>query len=158
MQMEQTLVIVKPDGLQRRLIGQIIGRFERKGLKIVALKLARISEKLAREHYAVHQGKEFYEPLIRYMTAGPVVLMVLEGIAAIDIVRSLAGPTFGADAPAGTIRGDLAASKRYNLVHGSDSLQSAVKEIALFFKADELLDYEMSDIRWVYDMTSAEPI
>ena len=156
--MEQTLVIVKPDGLQRRLIGQIIGRFEQKGLKIVALKLARISEKLAREHYAVHKGKEFYEPLIRYMTAGPVVLMVLEGIAAMGIVRSLAGPTFGADAPAGTIRGDLAASKRYNLVHGSDSVESAGKEIAMFFKADELLDYEMSDISWVYDMTSAEPL
>ena len=156
--MEQTLVIVKPDGLQRRLIGQIISRFERKGLKIVGLKMVRISEKLAREHYSVHEGKEFYEPLIRYITAGPVVLMVVEGIAAIDIVRSLAGPTFGVDAPAGTIRGDLAASKRYNLVHGSDSRESAGKEIALFFKANELLDYEMSDIRWVYDMTSAEPI
>ena len=156
--MEQTLVIVKPDGLQRRLIGEIIGRFERKGLKIVGLKMVRICEKLAREHYGVHEGKEFYEPLIRYMTAGPVVLMVAAGIGAIDIVRSLAGPTFGADAPAGTIRGDLAASKRYNLVHGSDSRESAGKEIGLFFKANELLDYEMSDIRWVYDMTSAEPI
>ncbi len=156
--MEQTLVIVKPDGLQRRLIGEIIGRFERKGLKIVGLKMVRICEQLAREHYEVHEGKEFYEALIRYMTAGPVVLMVVEGIAAIDIVRSLAGPTFGADAPGGTIRGDLAASKRYNLVHGSDSKESAWKEIGLFFKSNELLDYEMSDIRWVYDMTSAEPI
>ena len=156
--MEQTLVIIKPDGLQRRLIGEIISRFEQKGLKIVALKMSTIPEQLAREHYAVHQGKEFYEPLIRYMTAGPVVLMVLEGIAAIEIVRSMAGPTFGADAPAGTIRGDLAASKRYNLVHASDSVQSAEKEIALFFKPDELLDYQMSDLRWVYDMTSPEPI
>ena len=156
--MEQTLVIIKPDGLQRRLLGRIIARFEQKGLKLVGLKMVRISEELARKHYALHEGKEFYEPLINYMTAGPVVLMALEGIAAIDVVRSMAGPTFGADAPAGTIRGDLAVSKRYNLVHGSDSAESAGKEIVLFFKADELLDYEMSDISWVYDMTSAEPI
>lgn len=156
--MERTLVIVKPDGLQRRLLGEIIGRFEKKGLKIVALKLARIPEQLAREHYAVHQGREFYEPLIRYMTAGPVALMVLEGIAAIRMVRSVAGPTFGVDAPAGTIRGDLAGSKRYNLVHGSDSAESAKKEIGLFFKQDELLDYDMTDIAWVYDMTGTQPI
>ena len=156
--MEQTLVIIKPDGLQRRLVGTIISRFEQKGLKIVALKMSRITEALAREHYGVHEGRDFYEPLIRYMTAGPVVLMVLEGIAAIAIVRSLAGPTFGADAPAGTIRGDMAASKRYNLVHASDSVQSAEKEVALFFEPGDLLDYQMSDISWVYDMTSAEPI
>ena len=156
--MEQTLVIIKPDGLQRRFVGEIISRYENKGLKMVALKLGRLSEALARKHYGVHEGKDFYEPLIHYMTSGPVVFMVLEGIAAIDIVRSLAGPTFGADAPAGTIRGDLAASKRYNLVHASDSVESAKDEIALFFKPDELLDYQMSDLSWVYDMTSAEPI
>ena len=156
--MEQTLVIIKPDGLQRRLLGDIIGRFERKGLKIVALKLSRITEQLARGHYAVHEGKEVYEPLIRYMTAGPVVLMVLEGISAIEIVRSMAGPTFGVAALAGTIRGDLAASKRYNLVHASDSAESAEGEIELFFEAGELLDYEMSDMSWVYDMTGSEPI
>ncbi len=156
--MEQTLVIIKPDGLQRRLIGGIISRFEQKGLKIVALKMSRMPETLVREHYGVHEGKDFYEPLIAYMTAGPVVLMVLEGMAAIGIVRSLAGPTFGADAPAGTIRGDMAASKRYNLVHASDSVESAKQEIALFFEPEELLDYQMNDISWVYDMTSAEPI
>ena len=156
--MEQTLVIIKPDGLQRRLLGEIIGRFERKGLKIVALKLSQIAEELAREHYAVHQGKEFYEPLIRYMTAGPVVLIVLEGISAIEMVRSMAGPTFGVEAPAGTIRGDMAASKRYNLVHASDSAESANGEIELFFEEGELLDYQMSDMSWVYDMTGPEPI
>ena len=156
--MEQTLVIVKPDGLQRRLMGQIISRLEQKGLKIVAMKLSRICESLARKHYGVHEGKDFYEPLIRYMTAGPVVLIVLEGIAAVDIVRRMAGPTFGADAAAGTIRGDLAVSKRYNLVHGSDSAESAQTEIGLFFKDEELLDYEMRDLGWVYDMTSTEPI
>ena len=156
--MEQTLVIIKPDGVQRRLLGGIISRFEQKGFRIVAMKMARICESLAREHYAVHEGKDFYEPLIGYMTAGPVVLLVLEGIAAIDIVRRLTGPTFGADAAAGTIRGDLAVSKRYNLVHASDSAESAGTEIALFFKDEELLDYEMSDLGWVYDMTSAEPI
>ena len=156
--MERTLVIIKLDGLQRRLLGEIIGRFERKGLKIVALKLSRITEQLAREHYAVHEGKEFYEPLIRYMMAGPVVLMVLEGISAIEIVRSMTGPTFGVAAPAGTIRGDLAASKRYNLVHASDSAESAEGEIELFFEAGELLDYEMSDMSWVYDITGSEPI
>ena len=156
--MERTLVIIKPDGLQRRLIGQIIGRFEQKGLKIIGLKLALISEQLARKHYAVHQDKQFYEPLIRYMTAGPTVMIALEGLSAIDIVRSLAGPTFGSDAPAGTIRGDLASSKRYNLVHASDSTESAQKEIALFFDEAELLDYNMADLSWIYDMTSAEPI
>ena len=156
--MERTLVIIKPDGTQRRLIGQIIARFEQKGLKIVALKMATISEQLARTHYAVHKGRDFYEPLIRYMTAGPVILMVLEGISAVPIVRSLAGPTFGADAPAGTIRGDLAASKRYNLVHGSDSPESAEKEINLFFEAAELFDYQISDLPWIYDMTGPEPI
>ena len=156
--MEQSLVIIKPDGVQRRLLGRIISRFEQKGLKVVALKLGRISESLARKHYGVHEGKDFYEPLIAYMTAGPVVLMVLEGVAVIDIVRRLAGPTFGADAPAGTIRGDLASSKRYNLVHASDSAESARTEIELFFKDEELLDYEMRDLGWVYDMTSAEPI
>ncbi len=156
--MEQTLVIIKPDGLQRRLLGEIISRFEKKGLNIVALKMSRMPETLVREHYGVHEGRDFYEPLIAYMTAGPVVLMVLEGISAIGIVRSLSGPTFGADAPAGTIRGDLAVSKRYNLVHASDSVESARKEIALFFEPEELLDYQMNDISWVYDMTSAEPI
>lgn len=156
--MEQTLVIIKPDGLQRRLIGKIVSRFEQKGLNIVAMKMSRIPEKIIREHYGVHKGKDFYEPLISYMTAGPVVLMVLEAIAAIAIVRSLAGPTFGADAPAGTIRGDLAASKRYNLVHASDSVQAAKQEIALFFKPEDLLDYQMNDIAWVYDTTAAEPI
>ena len=156
--MERTLLIIKPDGAQRRLIGQIITRFEQKGLKIVALKMSLISEQLARTHYAVHQGKDFYEPLIRYMTAGPVILMVLEGLAAVRIVRSLAGPTFGADAPAGTIRGDFAASKRYNLVHGSDSPESAQKEINLFFQPDDLLDYQISDLSWIYDTTGPEPI
>lgn len=156
--MERTLVIIKPDGLQRRLLGEIIGRFEKKGLKIVALKLSRIAEQLARKHYAVHQGKEFYEPLIKYMTAGPVVMMVLEGISAIEMVRSMAGPTFGVEAPAGTIRGDLATSKRYNLVHASDSEESAKGEIGLFFEAGELLDYQMGDTSWVYDMTGPEPI
>ena len=156
--MERTLVIVKPDGTQRRLVGAIITRLEQKGLKLLALKMSVISEQLARTHYAVHQGKDFYEPLIRYMTSGPVVLMVLEGISAVAIVRSLAGPTFGADAPAGTIRGDWAVSKRYNLIHASDSAEVARKEIDLFFQPAELFDYQMSDLSWIYDLTGPKPI
>lgn len=156
--MEHTLVIIKPDGLQRRLLGQIISRFEQKGFKIVALKMEMLPEGLVRRHYAVHQGKEFYEPLIRYMTAGPVILMILQGISAVAIVRSMTGPTFGADAPPGTIRGDFAVSKRYNLLHASDSPDTACREIALFFQPGQILDYNMIDMSWLYDMTGPQPL
>lgn len=154
--LERTLVILKPDALQRQLAGRLIQRFEDKGLKIVALKLARISPQFAGQQYAAHRGKYFYEPLVRYMTAGPVVMMVLEGKGAIAIVRSMMGPTFGPDAPAGTIRGDFAMSKRFNLVHGSDSPEAAGREIALFFRPEELIEYDLGAFPWVYDSSTGE--
>ena len=156
--MENTLVILKPDTVQRRLIGKIISRLEEKGLQIVGMKLMKISEKLARENYAVHEGKEFYEPLITFMTSGPVVAMAIRGNGAIEIVRKMLGATFGNNAEAGTIRGDFGVSNRFNLVHGSDSPESAEREISLFFAKDELLDYEPTDLPWVYDLSGNEPV
>jgi len=155
---ERTLVIVKPDGVQRQLVGRIIGRIEAKGLKIVAMKMCRLSRALAEKQYAPHKGKYFYEPLLDFMTAGPVVLTVLEGKDAVGVVRSLLGPTFGPDAPPGTIRGDFGMSKRFNLVHGSDSPQAAADEIALLFGPEELMDYELHGFRWIYDTSTGEVI
>ncbi|HUT61618.1 MAG TPA: nucleoside-diphosphate kinase [Phycisphaerae bacterium] len=148
--MERTLVMVKPDAVHRGLIGRIIIRFEAKGLKIVAMRMLRMDEALARRMYGVHEGKDFYEPLVRFVTAGPVVAMVLEGHSAVGICRSLMGPTAGAQAPAGTIRGDFAMSTRYNLVHGSDTRESAEREIPLFFAPDEIVDYDLCGAKWVY--------
>ena len=157
--MEQTLVLVKPDAVQRRLVGAILARFEAKGLRLVALKMIRISEELARTHYAPHAGKPFYEPLIRFVTGGPTVAAVLEGKRAIEIVRAMMGPTFGPDAPPGTIRGDLAVSNRFNHVHGSDSAESAASEIALFFEPAELIDWRPDDLGQVYDFSEGgEPV
>jgi len=147
---ERTLIIIKPDGLQRRLIGRIIQRFEDKGLTVAAMKLMHISRELAERHYAVHKGKPFYPRLIDYITSGPVVVMVLQGDRCIDIARTLMGATFGYEAAPGTIRGDLGASRTYNLVHGSDSEESADTEIALYFSSDELLDYAPADNDWVF--------
>ena len=148
--MERTLVIIKPDAVQRRLIGRILARFEDKGLKIVAMKLMRVAAELAKKMYGEHEGKDFYEPLLEFVTACPVVVIVLEGLDAVSIVRTLIGPTFGPDAPAGTIRGDFGGSRRYNLVHGSDSPTSAEREIGIFFQAEELADYELVISGWTY--------
>jgi len=148
--MEQTLIILKPDAVQRQLVGRIVARLEAKGLKLVAMKMTRISPQLAQQQYAEHRGKEFYEPLLEFMTSGPVVMLVVEGISAVAIVRSLMGPTFGPDAPAGTIRGDLGSSKRYNLIHGSDSIESARREISLFFQPQEIQDYNLLAEQWIY--------
>jgi len=157
--MERTLVLIKPDAVHRRLVGRILDRFEQKGLQLVALKLLRISEPLAREHYAPHVGKHFYEPLIRFMTGGPTVALVLEGKRAIEVVRKLMGKTFGPDAEPGTIRGDFAISNRFNLVHGSDSPASAEAEVALFFAPGELVEWWPDDSEQVYDFSEGgEPI
>ncbi|MGL6225843.1 MAG: nucleoside-diphosphate kinase [Thermoguttaceae bacterium] len=129
----QTLVLLKPDALQRQLTGEIIARFERKGLKIEAMKLMQMTPELARKHYAEHVGKPFYPDLEKYITSGPVVAMILGGDEAISVVRQLVGPTNGLVAPAGTIRGDFSMSNQRNLVHASDSEESAQREIALFF-------------------------
>jgi len=149
--LERTLVIIKPDAVQRGLIGEIVTRFERRGLRIAALKLIHIDEALARRHYAIHEGKPFYEPLIRYITSSPVVVMVLEANDVIDIVRRTMGATKPAEADPGTIRADLALEVGRNLVHGSDSAQSAAYEIPLFFTDDEILSYTRDTDRWVFE-------
>jgi len=148
--MERTLVIIKPDGVQRRLVGRILSRFEDKGLKIVGMKLLQVSDDLARRMYAEHEGKDFHAPLLEFITACPVVAMALEGLQAVAIVRRLIGPTFGPDAPGGTVRGDFGSSMRYNLIHGSDSQASAHREVALFFRPDELVTYELCISEWLY--------
>jgi len=145
MAIERTLVLVKPDGVARRLVGEVISRIERKGLKIVALKMLKVSQEQAECHYAVHKGKPFYEPLLAFITSGPVVAMVVEGESAIDVVRNLMGPTSGLKAPAGTIRGDFSLSIQFNIVHGSDSPESAAYEIPIFFDDAEILKYELPD-------------
>jgi nucleoside-diphosphate kinase len=151
--MERTLALLKPDAVQRQLVGQIVQRIERKGLKIVGLKMMKVGGDLAREMYGPHKGKDFYEPLVEFITASPVVAMVLEGNDAIAVWRKMMGPTFGPDAPAGTVRGDLGMSKRYNLVHGSDSAESAAREIPLFFGEGELVAYELGQ-PWIYARTA----
>lgn len=148
--MERTLILLKPDALQRGLVGRIVSRFEAKGLKIVALKLMRIPEELAREHYAPHRDKPFYEGLVRFMTSAPVVAMALEGIGAIAICRAMMGATFGSKAAAGTIRGDFGVSNSFNLVHGSDSPEAAARELELFFP-EGCVEYELDAFRWIYD-------
>ena len=147
---ERTLIIVKPDGVQRHLTGEIITRFEKKGLKLVAAKFMTISEDLARQHYAVHKGKPFFEGVVKYLSSAPALVMVWEAQGVIDISRKLMGSTFGYDAQPGTIRGDFGCSRGYNLVHGSDSPQSADYEIALYFKPDEIADYNLADSAWLY--------
>jgi nucleoside-diphosphate kinase len=157
-QLERTLVILKPDAVQRQLVGRIVAQFESKGLKIVALKLARLERELLERHYGAHAGKDFYEPLLDYMASGPVVLMVVAGKGAVAVVRSMMGPTFGPDAPAGTIRGDLAMSKRFNLVHGSDSPEAAEQEMRVFFRPEEIIEYDLDALRWTYDTSTGEVV
>jgi nucleoside-diphosphate kinase len=149
--LERTLVIIKPDAEQRGLIGDIVARLERRGLRIAALKLVHMDKALAERHYAVHQGKPFYEKLIGYITSSPVVVMVLEANDVIDIVRRTMGATKPAEADPGTIRADLALEVGRNLVHGSDSAQSAAYEIPLFFTDDEILSYTRDTDRWVFE-------
>ena len=146
--MQKTLAIIKPDAVQRRLIGKIINRFEEKGLEIIALKMTVISEDMARKNYSVHKGKEYYEKLVKFMTSGPVVILVLRGKNVIDVARKLMG-----SADPGTIRGDYALSGRFNLIHGSDSVESAEREIALFFDDTSIMESEKSDLKWIYDLT-----
>ncbi len=149
--MERTLVIIKPDAVQRGLIGEIIARFERRGLRIAALKLIQIDRPLAERHYAIHEGKPFYEPLIRYITSSPVVAMVLEGNKSIEIVRRTMGATNPAEAAPGTIRADFGLEIGRNLVHGSDGPETAAFEVPLFFAEDEILTYERDTKRWIFE-------
>ena len=154
--MERTLIILKPDAVQRHLVGKIISRFEEKGFQVTGLKMTRISEAMARKHYAVHEGKDFFKPLIRYISSGPLIVMVLKGKDAIEVARKMMGSTFGSKAESGTIRGDYAVSNRFNLVHGSDSPETAEKEISIFFKKEELFDYNLNDLQWIYDMSMGD--
>mgnify|MGYP005857967225 CR=1 FL=1 len=148
--MTRTLVIVKPDAVQRGLIGPVISRLEATGLKIIGLKFMQIDQDLAARHYAVHKGKPFYESLIDYITSSPVVVMVLEGPGAIEIVRRTMGATRPAEAQAGTIRGDLALEVGRNLVHASDSPETAAYELGLFFDEAELVPWVRDTDRWIY--------
>lgn len=156
--MERTLLIIKPDAIQRRLIGKIVARFEEKGFQIIGMKLTKLDEVVIRRHYGAHEGKPFYEPLVRYMSANPVVVMAVQAKGAIAIARKMMGATFGADALPGTIRGDFAVSNRFNLIHGSDSPEAAEKEIGLFFKKDELWETPDCQECWVYDLSTGERI
>ncbi|HMF19441.1 MAG TPA: nucleoside-diphosphate kinase [Gemmataceae bacterium] len=147
--MQQTLILLKPDCIQRRLIGTIIQRFEAKGLRLAGLKMVQASRQLAEQHYAVHKGKPFYNSLLDFLTAGPTVAMVWEGREAVAVARNLMGVTDGTKAAPATIRGDFALSVQNNLVHGSDSPENAAAEIALWFKSAELVSYQPTDTSWI---------
>ncbi len=155
--METTLIILKPDAVQRGLCGRIISRFEQKGLQIVGCKMMTISQDLAAKHYESHQGKPFYDGLVRFMTSSPVVVLALRGVGAIAISRKLMGATFGSNADPGTIRGDFGVSNSFNLIHGSDSPEAAERELGLFFASGDLQDFDRAVDQWVYDMSGGAP-
>ena len=148
-ELQRTFGIIKPDAVSKKVAGQIIARIEESGLEIVAMKLMTISEELANRHYDAHVGKPFFEGLVGFITSGPVIAMVLEGAAAVSLVRATMGATDPRDAGPGTVRGDLAISIGRNLIHGSDSEEAAAKEIALFFSAGEVADYPRDTDRWI---------
>ena len=149
--MERTFVMIKPDAVQRGLVGEIIARLERKGLKIVAMKMLHVSRELAQNHYAEHKGKPFFESLVDYITSAPVIAMVVEGKNAVKVVRTLVGATNPQEASPGTIRGDYGMDIGRNVIHASDSLESAEREISLFFKPEEIFDYKRIDEDWLYE-------
>ena len=146
---ERTLVLIKPDGVQRLVVGRILARFEERGLKLVALKLVRVDRPFAERHYAVHRGKPFFEGLLDFITSGPLVALALDGPHAIAVVRTMVGATRPHEAVPGSIRGDLAVETAQNLVHASDAAETATAELALWFSPDELLDYDREVDRWV---------
>ena len=146
---ERTLVLLKPDAVQRQLVGPLLGRFEARGLKIVGLKLVSVSRELAERHYAIHREKPFFEGLVAFITSGPLVAVALEGPNAIAIVRSMVGATRPPEAAPGTIRGDLAIETAQNLVHASDGPETATAELAMWFRPDELMAYGREVDRWV---------
>lgn len=148
--MEKTFSMIKPDGIQRGLVGEILQRFEKKGIKIAAMKFMMISRELAEKHYTAHKGKGFYDDLIRFITSSPVLAMVFEGEDVINIVRKLAGATSPEAAIPGTVRGDYSLDVEYNLIHASDSKESAEREISLFFREEEIINYELITAKWVY--------
>jgi nucleoside-diphosphate kinase len=155
--METTLIILKPDAVQRGLCGRIISRFEEKGLQIVGMKLMQISPDLAATHYKDHSSKPFYPGLVRFMTSSPVVVMAVRGIGAITICRNMMGATFGSKANPGTIRGDFGVSNSFNLIHGSDGPEAAARELSIFFKAGEVMEFPRASEAWIYDASGGKP-
>ena len=149
--MEKTLVLVKPDGVQRGLVGKIIGRLENKGFRLVALKIMKVSRKLAEEHYGEHVDKPFFGDLVRFITSSPIVAMAIEGENAVQVVRTTMGLTNPQEATPGTIRGDFGLTIGMNLIHGSDSGESAARELDLFFEPSEILEYSKDIERWIIE-------
>ncbi|HIA76291.1 MAG TPA: nucleoside-diphosphate kinase [Dehalococcoidia bacterium] len=149
--METTLILVKPDGVQRGLVGEIIGRLERKGLRIAGLKMAHVSDELANKHYGEHVGKPFFDSLVKFITSSPLVAMALEGENAVEVARNLMGSTNPKEAAPGTIRGDYGLTIGMNLIHGSDSLESAERELSIFFEDSEITDYDRDIDRWIIE-------
>jgi nucleoside-diphosphate kinase len=149
--MERTLILVKPDGVQRGLAGEILARLERRGLKFVGLKLMQVDDALARRHYGEHEGKPFFHGLVSYITSAPIVAAVLEGTNAVAVVRATMGKTNPLEAGPGTIRGDFGLEIGRNLIHGSDSVENARKEIDLFFRKEELVGWERDSDRWLFE-------
>jgi len=149
--MEQTYIMIKPDGVQRNLIGEIISRIEKRGLKIIALKMYTLPEKISRAHYAEHEGKDFFRSLIDFITSGPSVSMVVEGQNAVAVMREMNGATDPRQAAIGTIRGDFGLETGRNIVHGSDSIESAQREIAIHFNESEFSNYTKIDEQWLYE-------
>ncbi len=155
--METTLIILKPDAVQRGLMGRIIARFEDKGLQIVGCKLMKIPVSTAETHYKDHKGKPFYDGLVKFMTSSPVLVMAVRGLGAITICRKMMGATFGSKAESGTIRGDFGVSNSFNLIHGSDSPEAAQRELEIFFARGEVVDFPRAIEPWVYDMAKGSP-
>ena len=151
MTMERTYLMVKPDGVQRGLCGEIVSRFEKKGLKLVAMKLMVIPKETAETHYGEHKGKKFFDSLISYITSGPVLAMVWEGENAVAVCRQMMGKTNPQESAPGTIRGDYGMQVGMNIIHGSDSVESAEREISIFFRPEELVSYDRTLDTWVYE-------
>jgi len=148
--MERSLVLIKPDAIQRGLAGEIISRLERKGLKIVAMKMLHMDKNLAQRHYAIHKGKAFFDDLVNFITSSPLIAIIFQGKNAVEIIRQMMGETDPAKAQPGTIRGDFGIDIGHNLVHGSDSLENASKETDLFFSAEEIFNYDRELDTWIY--------
>ncbi len=148
--MERTLIIIKPDALQRNLLGEIIARFEKKGLKLIGMKMIHISDAQVLEHYEHHKDKPFFDSLKKYIQSSPVIVLILEGLDVINTVRLIVGPTCGREADTGSIRGDLSMSSQCNIVHASDSIKTAEKEIKRFFKPEEIFNYKRIDFEYIY--------
>jgi len=148
--MQRSLVLIKPDAIQRGLSGEIISRLEKKGLKIVAMKMLHIDKNLAQRHYSIHKGKAFFDDLVNFITSSPVIAIVFQGKNAVEIIRQMMGETDPAKAHSGTIRGDFGIDIGHNLVHGSDSLENASKEIDLFFSTEEIFNYDRKLDTWIY--------